>query len=104
MVVEMTPGFEFIGAVETGEASVDAARELRPDLVLMDVNLPGIDGIEATRIIRGENSTIRVIVCSTYSATEYEQRALDAGAMAYVSKSLLEPDVLAAAWAGSADA
>ena len=99
MVVMMTPGFEFIGAVESAEESIEAARDLRPDLVLMDVNLPGLDGIEATRQIRSENKDVHVIVCSTYSAIEYEQRALDAGATAYVSKASLDPDVLTAAWA-----
>ena len=48
-VVELTPGFLVIGEAETGEASIDAARAMQPDLVLMDVHLPGIDGLEASR-------------------------------------------------------
>ena len=51
--MEATDGFQVIGESETGEASVEAARELHPDLVLMDVNLPGINGLEATRRILG---------------------------------------------------
>ena len=50
-VVELTDGFEVVGEVETGEDSVNSARDLRPDLVLMDVNLPGISGLDATRQI-----------------------------------------------------
>ena len=50
-VVELTDGFEVVGEVETGEDSVTSARDLRPDLVLMDVNLPGISGLDATRQI-----------------------------------------------------
>ena len=53
-VVELTDGFEVVGEVETGEDSVTSARELRPDLVLMDVNLPGISGLDATREILAE--------------------------------------------------
>ena len=53
-VVELTDGFEVVGEVETGEDSVTSARELHPDLVLMDVNLPGISGLDATREILAE--------------------------------------------------
>ena len=52
-VVELTDGFEVVGEVETGEDSVTSARDLRPDLVLMDVNLPGISGLDATRQLCG---------------------------------------------------
>ena len=48
-VIELTPGFVVVGDAATGEAALDAARALRPDLVLMDVHLPGIDGLEASR-------------------------------------------------------
>ena len=100
-VVELTDGFDVAGEAETGEASVEMARELRPDLVLMDVNLPGIDGLEATRRILAENDGVVVVVVSTYEASEYEPRALEAGAAAYVPKSELEPDRLSDAWAAA---
>ena len=98
-VVELTDGFEVAGEAETGEEAVDAARDLRPDLVLMDVNLPGIDGLEATkRILAEADGRTVVVVVSTYEADEYEPRALAAGAAAYIPKSEFEPDRLAEAW------
>jgi DNA-binding NarL/FixJ family response regulator len=97
-VVEATDGFEVAGEVETGEASVQAARELNPDLVLMDVNLPGIDGLEATRQILDGSDAVVVLLLSTYEADEYAPRAAEVGAAAYIPKSEFEPDRLAEAW------
>ncbi len=101
-VVELTDGFEVAGEAETGEAAVEAARDLRPDLVLMDVNLPGIDGLEATKRILSEvEGRTVVVMVSTYEADEYAPRALEAGAAAYIPKSEFEPDRLADAWAAA---
>jgi DNA-binding NarL/FixJ family response regulator len=97
-VVEATDGFEVAGEVETGEASVQAARDLNPDLVLMDVNLPGIDGLEATRQILDGSDAVVVLLLSTYEADEYAPRAAEVGAAAYIPKSEFEPDRLAEAW------
>ncbi len=102
-VVEMTDGFEVAGEAETGEAAVDAARDLGPDLVLMDVNLPGIDGLEATRRILDESDgRVVVLMVSTYEAEEYAPRAAEAGAAAYIPKSEFDPDRLEEAWAAAA--
>ena len=99
-VVELTDGFEVAGEAETGEDAVRRARELGPDLVLMDVNLPGIDGLEATRRILGEaEGRIVVLMVSTYEADEYAPQAAEAGAAAYIPKSDFEPDRLSEAWA-----
>ena len=102
MVVDATDGFEVVGESETGEQSVDMARELSPDLVLMDVNLPGINGLDATRQILSEASegTNRVVILllSTYEEAEYAPRAAECGAAAYIPKSSFGPDRLAEAW------
>ena len=101
-VVEATDGFEVVGEAETGEASVELARELRPDLVLMDVNLPGIDGLEATRQILRESQPVVVLLLSTYETAEYGPKAAECGASAYIPKSEFLPDRLAEAWAEGA--
>jgi DNA-binding NarL/FixJ family response regulator len=103
MVVEMTDGFEVVGEAETGEDSVTMAAELTPDLVLMDVNLPGIDGLDATRRIlaQGDGSVV-VLLLSTYEEEEYAPRAAECGAAAYIPKAVFGPDRLESAWAAVA--
>jgi DNA-binding NarL/FixJ family response regulator len=97
LVIESTEGFEVVGEAESGEEGVAMAAKLRPNLVLMDINLPGIDGLEATRRIVSLFPEMRVVGLSTY--TEYEERVLSAGARAFVSKSEFEPAKLAEIWA-----
>lgn len=97
LVVELTEGFVVAGEAASGETGVEMAAELRPHLVLMDMNLPGIDGPEATRRILANDPTIKVIGLSTYE--EYERRALDAGAVAFMSKADFEPGILTTTWA-----
>ncbi|MEX0666895.1 MAG: response regulator transcription factor, partial [Acidimicrobiia bacterium] len=98
--VSLTEGFEVSGEAATGESAVTMAQDMSPDLILMDINLPGIDGLEATRQIVEASPHTKVIVMSTYEPDEYEQRALGAGAIAFMSKSDLDPDTLLAGWLG----
>jgi DNA-binding NarL/FixJ family response regulator len=98
MVVEATDGFEVVGESETGEAAVEMARDLNPDLVLMDVNLPGINGLDATRQILQESDRIIILLLSTYEEAEYAPRAAECGAAAYIPKSSFGPDRLSDAW------
>ena len=102
MVVDATDGFDVVGEAQTGEASVEMARELSPDLVLMDVNLPGINGLDATRQILAERSDpVIVLLLSTYEEEEYAPRAAECGAAAYIPKAVFGPDRLEAAWASA---
>jgi DNA-binding NarL/FixJ family response regulator len=98
LVVEATDGFDVVGEAETGEDSVRMAEELRPDLVLMDVNLPGINGLDATRQILARPGAIVVLLLSTYEEEEYAPRAAECGASAYIPKAVFGPDRLEAAW------
>ena len=102
MVVDATDGFDVVGEAETGEDSVEMARELSPDLVLMDVNLPGINGLDATRQILAERSnSVVVLLLSTYEEEEYAPRAAECGAAAYIPKAVFGPDRLESAWAAA---
>ena len=101
MVVEATDGFDVVGEAETGEDSVRMAEELAPDLVLMDVNLPGINGLDATRQILAASDVVVVLLLSTYEEEEYAPRAAECGAAAYIPKAVFGPDRLEAAWAAA---
>ena len=100
-VVEETDGFVIVGAVASGEESLVAVAELAPDLVLMDVNLPGIDGIEATRRLTGAPDPPVVLLLSTYDVDQVDLEG--SGAAAYLAKGDLGPDRLSAAWLDAQD-
>jgi DNA-binding NarL/FixJ family response regulator len=96
-VVEETDGFVVVGASVTGEESLAAVADLRPGLVLMDINLPGIDGVEASRRIRSRADAPVVVLLSTYDADEFD--AAGSGAEVYVPKAEFSSEVLVDVWA-----
>ena len=98
MVVELSDGFEVAGEAENGESAVAMAAELKPDLVLMDVQMPGINGLEATRQIMEAADPPRVLVMSTHESGDYSGPAVEAGAIAFIPKSEFSMDVLAGIW------
>jgi DNA-binding NarL/FixJ family response regulator len=97
-VVGMTPGFEVGGEAESGEDAVAQVNAIRPDLVLMDINLPGINGIEATRQIRAAHPDVQIILLSTYSEADLPADAREVGALAYVHKEDFGPAVMRDLW------
>jgi len=92
-VVSETEGFVVVGSVASGEQSLVAVDELGPELVLMDVNLPGIDGIEAAAQLSGGPV---VVLLSTYDEDEFDSTGC--GAAAYVSKAAFSPERLQQVW------
>ena len=95
-VVDATDGFVVSGFATTGEESLVAVSELSPELVLLDVHLPGIDGIEAARRITSAPDAPVVVLLSTYDEEEFD---LDAcGCTAYIAKADFGPDRLSETW------
>lgn len=97
-VVDATAGFNVVGEARSGEEALVAADLLAPDLVLMDVHLPGLDGIEATRLLTRESPRPVVLLLSTYDADQVDTTGC--GATAYLSKAGFGPERLSSAWAG----
>jgi DNA-binding NarL/FixJ family response regulator len=86
LVLGLLPGVEVVGTAADGAEAVALARELRPDVVLMDLRMPGGDGVEAIRILHEELPAIRVIVLTTYADDRSVLEALRAGARGYLTK------------------
>jgi two-component system invasion response regulator UvrY len=103
MVLMITDGFDVVGEAESGEDAVEAAQTLRPDLVLMDINMPGINGVEATRRIVAALPDTIVVLLSTYNADDLPSDARTSGAIAYVHKEEFAPNLLEDIWAHRLD-
>lgn len=97
LLLDATPGFCSVAEASTGEDGVEAALREEIDLVLMDVRLPGIDGIEATRRVRLARPGTEVVLISA-TARELPEDASECGALAVLSKDELRPSVLIDLW------
>jgi DNA-binding NarL/FixJ family response regulator len=95
-ILETEAGITVAGEAADGRAAVEEARRLRPDVVLMDVRMPVLDGIEATRRIVGERPAARVLVLTTFGLDEYVYEALRAGASGFMLKDAPPEELVAA--------
>jgi DNA-binding NarL/FixJ family response regulator len=86
VVLEAEPDFEVIGEAGDGFTALEAARSSRPDVVLMDIRMPNLDGIEATRRIAGVDGAPRVLILTTFDLDDYVYEALRAGASGFLLK------------------
>jgi DNA-binding NarL/FixJ family response regulator len=96
MVIADTPDIEVIGQAGTGAEVAELAGELCPDVVVMDIRMPVMDGIEATRLITAGPSPARVVVLTTFDDDEYVYAALRAGASGFLVKDMALEEILAA--------
>ncbi len=94
-----TPGFTMVGQAADGSEVVEAAAATGADLVLMDVNMPVMNGIDATRALLAARPGTVVFLCSTYSIGELPDSARTSGARGYVNKEDMSPQLLADLWA-----
>jgi DNA-binding NarL/FixJ family response regulator len=95
MLLESVPDTQVAGEASSGSEAVRQAAELRPDVVLMDVRMPGMDGIEATRRIVANGGRSRVLVLTTFDLDEYAHSALRAGASGFLLKDAHPEELLA---------
>ena len=87
LLLREDPGFYVVGEAEDGASAIELVRQTRPDVVLMDISMPGMNGIEATRLICAEHPDIKVIGLSMYDEKERGKEIMAAGAAGYITKS-----------------
>jgi len=88
-------GYKICGLAENGREAVDAVDELKPDLVLMDVRMPVMDGVAATRIIKSKHPGLKILMLTTFEDDEYVREALRYGVSGYLLKSIPTAELLA---------
>lgn len=102
-VVKITPGFDVAGEASSGEEAVEMVSSLEPDLVLMDINMGGINGIEAIRQIKAVRAETVAFLLSTYTIDDVPGDARTCGASAYINKEEFGPAVLQDLWGTGGD-
>jgi len=92
----MAPGIEVVGEAADGDRAIELAAELSPDVVLMDLKMPGTNGIVATRTITNQQGNVKVLVLTTYDAPDWVGDAIKAGAAGYLMKDTTRPRLIEA--------
>jgi DNA-binding NarL/FixJ family response regulator len=94
MLIDQTTDIDIAGEAGTGAQAVELARETSPDVVVMDIRMPGMDGIEATQLITDSGMRARVLVLTTFDDDDYVYGALRAGASGFLVKDMVLEDIL----------
>jgi DNA-binding NarL/FixJ family response regulator len=95
LIVDLEPEMEVVGEADDGRQAVELARELRPNVVLMDIRMPSLDGIEATRRLARAGTETRVLVLTTFDLDEYVYEAMRAGASGFLLKDVPREQLVA---------
>ncbi len=95
-LLESTGRVDVVGEASTGEEAIDRARTLEPDIVIMDLAMPGMDGVQATRHITGLGLEARILVLTIHDEDEFLVPALNAGAAGFLNKSVADTDLMGA--------
>ena len=88
LILDARPGLEVVGEAEDGEQAVELVRELEPDVILLDVRMPNLDGIEATRRIVADGHATRILILTTFDLDDYVHDAIRAGASGFLLKDV----------------
>jgi len=96
MILEGQTGIEVVGECVDGEHAIKAFKELRPDVILMDVNMPGTGGLEATTRLRQLDKSVRVIILTVHARAPFPKHLLDAGANGYLTKGCAKEELVQA--------
>jgi two-component system, NarL family, invasion response regulator UvrY len=102
-VIARVPGFELVAEATSGEEAVELVDRVRPSVVLMDINMGAMDGLEATKLITTAHPETMVILVSTYTEADMPPTAKECGAAAYVNKDELSPRVIRRLWEAGGD-
>jgi DNA-binding NarL/FixJ family response regulator len=98
VVFNLLDDFDVVGEATSGEQALELTDELRPDLVVMDINLPGMSGVDATRQLTARHPETVAILVSTYEVNALPHGASTSGALAYLHKEHLDPDLIEELW------
>lgn len=90
---QLEPEFEVVGAVADGNALLEAASQMKPDVCVIDISMPIMSGIEAATQIKASGSTVKIVFLTVHEDPDFLQAALDAGALGYVVKSRVASDL-----------
>lgn len=95
-ILNSSPGWHFCGEAENGIAAIRMAADLKPDVIIMDVSMPGLNGLEATRVIHEAHPDIKILLLTLHQSVEILRSAFRAGAQGYLLKSEAEQELLRA--------
>jgi LuxR family maltose regulon positive regulatory protein len=96
LLIESEDGLSVVGESNDGQEAIDRVRELTPDIVVMDINMPNLNGIDATRQILAESPQTRILALSIHSGRQYVENMLEAGAVGYLLKESAPEELIKA--------